>query len=196
MKKVLTMGIMATFVAAALSGCQADDKVEILSVTSVDQCIASGIDFGTCQAEWDKATSMHEDVAPKFDTAGGCYGEFGDMCQNRPVRNADGSTSNVWLPMMAGMMMGNMMSNSAHAGAYHAANTRPLYMNNARKTPQGTYVGGLVTPSGNMISPGASRMSSAAAMSSPTRATVASTKSAVSSRGGFGSSARGGSGAS
>lgn len=195
MKKVLTMGIMATFVAAALSGCQAEEKVEILSVTSVDQCISSGVDFQTCQAEWDKATAMHEDVAPKFDTAGGCYGEFGDMCQNRPVRNADGSTSNVWLPMMAGMMMGNMMSSSAHAGAAYA-NTRPLYMEKARKTPQGTYVGGLVTPSGNAIAPGSSRMSKTAAMSSPTRATVASTKSAVSNRGGFGSSARGGSGAS
>lgn len=194
MNKVLTMGIMATFVAAALSGC-AEDKVEILSVTSVDQCISSGVDFMTCQAEWDKATAMHEDVAPKFDTAGGCYGEFGDTCQNRPVRNADGSTSNVWLPMMAGMMMGNMMSNSAHAGAAYA-NTRPLYMNNARKTASGSYVGGLVTPSGNAIAPGASRMSASAAMSTPTRATVASTKSAVSSRGGFGSSARGSSGAS
>ena len=195
MKKVLTMGIMATFVAAALSGCQ-DDKVEVLSVSSVDQCIASGIDFGTCQAEWDKATSMHEDVAPKFDTAGGCYSEFGDMCQNRPVTNADGSTSNVWLPMMAGMMMGNMMSSNAHASAYQAANTRPLYMSGAKKNERGNYVGTFVTPSGNMISPGVSRMSPTAAMSTPTRATVASTKSAVSSRGGFGSSARGGSGAS
>ena len=190
-KKVLTMGLMATFVATALSGC-GQEQAAVLSVTSVDQCIASGIDFGSCQAEWDRATSMHEEVAPKFDTAGGCYGEFGDMCQNRPVRNADGTTSNVWLPMMAGMMMGNMMSSTNN----HPVNTRPLYMSNARKTEHGTYTGGLVTPSGNAIAPGASRMSPSAAMSSPTRATVASTRSAVSSRGGFGSSARGGSGAS
>lgn len=192
--KVMKMGLMASFVSFASMGCQSEERVEVLTVTSVDQCISSGIDLNTCQSEWDRATSMHEDVAPKFDTAGGCYGEFGDMCQNRPVTHADGTTSNVWLPMMAGMMMGNMMSGSVHAA--NQANTRPLYMNNARKTPQGTYVGGLVTPSGNPIAAGKSYMSKSAAMSSPTRATVASTKSAVSSRGGFGASARGGSGAS
>lgn len=192
-KKALTMGIMAAFVSAALSGCSDADQAEVLSVTGVDQCIASGIDFMTCQAEWDRATAMHEDVAPKFETAGGCMGEFGEMCQARTVTNADGSTSNVWLPMMAGMMMGNMMSSNTNS---HLTNTRPLYMSGAKKTERGTYVGTFVTPSGNAVSPGASRMSVAAAMSSPTRATVASTKSAVSSRGGFGASARGGSAAS
>lgn len=191
-KKVLTMGLMATFVAAALSGCAEQDQAEVLSVTSVDQCIASGIDFSTCTGEWERAQSMHEEVAPKFDTAGGCMGEFGDMCQNRPVRNADGTTSNVWLPMMAGMMMGNMMSANNH----HPVNTRPLYMSGAKKTPHGTYVGTLNTPSGNAVSPGVSRMSPSAAASTPRPASVASTKSATSARGGFGSSARGGSGAS
>ena len=191
--KKMTMGIMATFVAAALSGCVESDQAEVLSVTSVDQCISSGIDYYTCTSEWEKAQSMHEEVAPKFDTAGSCIGEYGDMCQNRPVRNADGTTSNVWLPMMAGMMMGNMMSSSA---MHHPVNTRPLYMSGAKKTDRGTYIGTLSTPSGNAVSPGVSRMSPAAAMSTPKPATVASTRSAVSSRGGFGSSARGGSGAS
>lgn len=190
-KKVLTMGLMATFVAAALSGCVQEDQAEVLSVTSVDQCIASGIDFNTCNGEWERAKSMHESVAPKFDSASSCMGEFGDMCQNRQVYNSDGTTSNVWLPMMAGMMMGNMMANNTHP-----VNTRPLYMSGAKRTPHGTFVGTLNTPSGNAVSPGVSRMSPAAAASTPKPASVASTRAAVSSRGGFGSSARGGSGAS
>lgn len=192
-KNVLTAGIMAAFVAAALSGCQAEDQAEIFSYANTDQCVANGGDYFLCQGEYEKAQAMHEEVAPKFESSYSCVQEFGSTCENRTIRNADGSQSNVWLPFMAGYMMGNMTG--TNAALANRTPTQPLYMSGA--TRQGDrHVGTYSTAAGTAVSPGKSMVNSSLVANSPTRATVASTKSAVSSRGGFGASARGGSGAS
>lgn len=192
MKKVLSMGLMAIFVTTTV-GCQ-DNSVDVLSATSIDQCVASGADFLTCSNNWEQAKAMHQDVAPKFDDANSCLTSFGESCEKKTVTNSDGSTSSIWMPMMAGMMMGHMMSSSTTS---NPTQTRPLYAANAsRDKKTGVMTGALVTPSGNNVSGGVSRMSPSAASSVPKSASVASTRATVSSRGGFGSAARGASAAS
>lgn len=105
----MTMGLMAAFVAVTLSGCE--DSVDVLAVSSVDQCLAATGDFDKCNEQWNEAQLLHKEVAPRFTDQTACSESFGDDCQVQQVTNADGSTTSMFVPLMAGMMIGNMMNN-------------------------------------------------------------------------------------
>lgn len=186
-KKKLTMGIMAAFVASTiLTGCEPTQSVH--NVTSIDSCIAATGDYLQCQNQWDEAATLHEEVAPRFTSGDACMDSFGDGCQQTTIINADGSSSSVFLPMMAGMMIGNMMSNN---GVQHHTRTQPLYQEKERRSGGGFVpVNTLATSTGTAVSKGTTNVSV------KTASTASKLSSPVTARGGFGMSARGGSSAS
>ena len=134
MKKiVLRQGIIAAVVITALAGCS-DEPVDVSSVNSVSDCLVQGLgNEQQCRAAWDQASSEHLKEGPRFEAKEDCSEEFG-QCNRYQVQNDDGSFSDVFIPMMAGMMIGNMMSSSNTRHVYH----QPLY----KSKDQQAYGGG------------------------------------------------------
>jgi len=175
-KKALTAGIMAAF----LTGCS--EPVEVATYGSITACERSTGNREMCEDAWVAQMSANAQHAPKFESQLACEESFGDQCRTERVQNSDGSWSNVIVPMMAGMMISNMMNGSNVHQQY-----QPVYREKDRK---GNFVGsGYVTNQGNSIAPGKSKIS-------PTKATTIKPSSRPIARGGFGSAGRGGSAAS
>lgn len=190
MQKKLTMGIMAAFVAATLTGCE--ETTPVYNVTSIDECVSHTGDYLQCSNDWKAAQALNEEVAPRFTDMAFCEDSFGDQCQQKTVTNSDGSTSNVFVPMMAGMMIGNMMANNnlaAQGQAVHQTRTQPLYQEKERRGGGYVPINTLSTSTGSAVQKGSASVS-------PKMASTVSKFSAPVSRGGFGMSARGGSASS
>lgn len=209
-KKVLTTGLMATFVAAALSGCQqeeqidsysfsgqtatpviSDEKTESYTVGSASQCAELGAgDAATCAEAWNTAQAEHIKQAPKFQDSGSCEAQAGVSCEAQRVQHSDGSWTDVFIPAMAGMIVGNMLGNMMHK-------PQPIYYDRDRR---------YVTGGGVPVVPGKSMASVSAFKSSPhfapagnvfskgttvSKPSFSKTSSGTSKVGGFGSSAKG-----
>ena len=143
MKKiVLRQGIIAAVVIMALSGCS-DEPVDVSSVTSVSDCLTQGLgNEQQCRAAWDQASQEHLREGPRFEDQNDCSEEFG-QCNRYQVQNDDGSFSDVFIPLMAGMMIGNMMSSVGSSHFYH----QPLYKRKDQQQYNGGFVTAVVIPS-------------------------------------------------
>ncbi len=87
--------------ALTLAAC-GEAKEDALVFESVEACIASGEqDEAVCRAEFQKAQQRHEQVAPRYASAGSCYSDFG-VNQCRVHHTSSGS---FWLPFMVGYML-------------------------------------------------------------------------------------------
>ena len=171
MKIVLKHGIIAAVVITAMSGCEPAPDASVNNVSSVDECVQNS--FGTtdeCKAQWDLAKDESARTGPRFEDSGDCATEFG-QCERYTINHDNGTQSSVFIPMMAGMMMGNMMaSNTAHVP------TQPLYRSEEDRRNGSS---GFITASGAHVSKGTTMVNSSSVKASgPT--TI--------SRGGFGAS--------
>ncbi|CAK9883906.1 MAG: hypothetical protein XXXJIFNMEKO3_00280 [Candidatus Erwinia impunctatus] len=101
-----------------LSGCeQADETVSLYQ--NADACTQANPGQGAeCHTAWNKAQQEAEKTAPKYASREDCVAEFGEgQCQQTPAHagvansNAEPRESgSVWMPLLAGYMMGRMMS--------------------------------------------------------------------------------------
>lgn len=116
--KTLTIALMGA-TALALTAC--DDPQEAAVFESVEQCTRQdGFDRETCESTFREAQAAHVSVSPKYTDAADCEADFGEgQCQTAPMRTTSGGS--VFMPMMMGYMIGNMM-----AGGSRVA-TQPLY---------------------------------------------------------------------
>jgi len=172
---------------ASLSGC-GDTEIDSAVYQDFAQCVQSGLyDQSRCEADYRQALASHIQTAPAYANKDDCEAEFGiGQCEAQPAQAvgqhlaASGQNSEVaqagggsfFLPMMAGYMMGSMLSN------------------NNRMAPQALYrpngQAGFVNGNGARVSngTGAVRMrSSSAAVQAP------KTRTTTMARGGFGSRA-------
>ena len=110
----------------ALTAC--DDPQEAAVFEDVEQCMSQeGFDRETCEAHFRKAEAEHVRVSPKYIDKADCEADFGaGQCEIAPVRTTTGGS--VFMPMMMGYMMGNML-----AGGSRVA-TQPLYRSGDDKT--------------------------------------------------------------
>lgn len=107
-----------------------------------------------CVNDWREAQVEHEKSAPRYSSLAQCEAEFGDGNCGAPgqsggtVASSGGSDGGIFMPMMMGYMLGNMMSNngggyrsgpvySDRSGGYRS--TQPS-MTNRLKTSGATYV--------------------------------------------------------
>ena len=98
--------------ALVLTAC-GEAKEEALTYDSIKSCIRAGVkDAKTCEAEFQKAQTLHNQSAPRYARQNQCYSDFG---YNRCHR----SSSGYWLPFMVGYMIAPRLS----SGVY----TQPLY---------------------------------------------------------------------
>ncbi|AAQ81415.1 lipoprotein [Aeromonas phage Riv-10] len=153
MQKQLKMGIMAAFVSAALSGCgqaNTDDTftynglggeaTPTVTAVSAQQCAElGGGSLEQCQSAFDKAKMEHIDSAPKFNDQASCESGTEAICNRTQIQNSDGSFSDVFVPAMVGMIVGQMMSNNSRPMPVYAP-ARPEDRKNGFVTSGGAYV--------------------------------------------------------
>lgn len=164
--KLVAMGTGLLLVAA----CE-EAKVDTALFESVKQCTGLGFSVQECEANYREAQRNHVNVAPKYTAKADCEADFGAaQCEVAPQRTTSGGS--VFMPLMAGYMMGSLLSGGRSAGQplYKSANDRSTFRTGDNKSV-GKSVGR--TQVGQSL----------------TR--TASVKTRTVSRGGFGAGARG-----
>lgn len=164
--------------AFALTACQ-DEQVDASAFpdkASCDAAAAAGTSWFTstdCDAAFAEALVEHERSAPRYDEQALCEEQHGGEC----MVAQDSGGSSIFMPLMAGYLMGSLLNNGARA------QTQPLYRDSAGRFSNAA---GSTVLNGNN---GSTRMSPASFRPSPTTASAAPmSRAAVNATGGFGSS--------
>ncbi|PKH25341.1 hypothetical protein CIG19_05765 [Enterobacterales bacterium CwR94] len=116
----VALAISAVFM---LAGCeQADETVSLYQ--NADDCSRATGQSEQCTASYNNALKEAEKTAPKYASREECVAEFGEnQCQQTPAQAGVGTTTNAeansgggsfWMPLMAGYMMGRMMSGGGY----------------------------------------------------------------------------------
>ncbi len=156
--------------AAILSSCS--DKQEVQVVASVEDCVAkTSLDQNQCQAAYQEAMTEAERTGPKYSTKERCEAEFGYGYCGRSQ-----SSSGVFLPLMAGFMVGQMMGGRNDYGYRY----NPVFRYNS---PSSGLHNRYLTADGSVIGRSGRNSYSVPPSSLKTKPSVSKTV----SRGGFGS---------
>ena len=171
--------------AFGLAACQPESRVEATVFPSVEECQAVADlpenDFTAqdCADGFAEAQAIHEESAPRYADQALCEEQHGGECAAEERAGGGGS---IFLPLLAGYMIGNMMGGRGMAA-------KPLYR---------TAAGRFATPgAGTVLSGNRGKTSLGAnsfAASPSTRAAAPLSRAAVQSRGGFGAARTGGMG--
>jgi uncharacterized protein YgiB involved in biofilm formation len=128
--------------AATLTACS-DTPQEQSFLTTAD-CAAAGIARELCQGTYEQALAEHNKTAPKFPSKEECERTL-DVSQCTPTRiqRSDGSFSDVFVPAMAGFLIGKAMAKRedgySGSGYYYGGNyyrSGPIY---SSRDHQGSY---------------------------------------------------------
>jgi len=168
--------------AFSLAACQPEEQVEATVFPSVEECRALADlpenDFTAeeCVEGYEEAQAIHRESAPRYEDQALCEEQHEGECVVE--QRSDGSS--IFLPLLAGYMIGNMLGGRGMA-------SKPLY-----RTSGGRYA----TPGGGTVLSGLrgkTQVRPASFGASPnTRAAAPLSRAAVQSRGGFGASRTGG----
>ncbi len=166
------------------------EPVKVNTYSSLQQCLDEGTySEEYCQNHWQEARSLHQKQAPRFASQSACYEQFGvNGCQR-----AD--NGNGFVPLLAGMMVGKVLSDVTEGMSDRRRGSEPLYR--TRNDPGAYYTRSRsrVTPSTTSRRVGSSRDSSYTqgriTRNELSRTRSTSSRTGVISRGGFGSRASG-----
>ena len=163
--------------AFALAACE-DDRVDASAFPDLASCQSAAregtVPFSAadCDAAFTQALVEYERSAPRYDDLALCEEQHGGEC----VAETGPGGSSIFLPLMAGYLMGSLLSNNRAA-------TQPLYRDSAGR--YATASGGTVL-NGNR---GSAKLAPTAFRAAPATAAAAPmTRATVQAKGGFGSS--------
>lgn len=134
--KKTALVLMVPVATLLLAGC-GEESQQALVFSDPSECSAAGLnDTAQCNADYAAAKALHPQVAPKYLDKAECETDFGaGNCETAPQQTTSGGS--VFMPMMMGYMMGQMMNRGgsnfqqpAAAGAGAAGSkvpTQPLY---------------------------------------------------------------------
>ncbi|EOC3062021.1 DUF1190 family protein [Cronobacter dublinensis] len=109
----LTPVAFAVTAAFMLAGCEKSDETVQLYQNADDCAAANPGKSAECTTSYNNALKEAERTAPKYATREDCVAEFGeDQCQqvnNTNTSQATQQTGSMWMPLMAGYMMGRLM---------------------------------------------------------------------------------------
>ncbi len=157
--------LMGAATATSLAACDGEPPAPPAAFTTVQDCALGGFPNAECQTAYDDAQKAHLANAPRFASLEECRKAVDvDNCVETPVRTADGRTSNVFMPLMAGYLIGNLLnqrqippqqqqqSSSGYSGGGGGGRGAPLYRS---REYAGTFRDGgnlATSKSGNTIS--------------------------------------------
>ncbi|EGT4275698.1 DUF1190 family protein [Cronobacter sakazakii] len=109
----LTPVAFAVTAAFMLAGCEKSDETVQLYQNADDCSAANPGKSAECTTAYNNALKEAERTAPKYATREDCVAEFGeDQCKqvnNTNTNQATQQTGSMWMPLMAGYMMGRLM---------------------------------------------------------------------------------------
>lgn len=173
--------------AFAMAGCR-EEEVDALAFPDAQSCRAAaneGVTFSVtdCDTAFAAAQQLQVETAPRYDSIEVCEEQHGvGACGDEQAVSGGTGGSGIFMPLLAGYLIGNMMSRGAAA----APAVQPLY-----KTADGRFTNatGSSTYQSNA---GAGKLSSSHFAKAPTTIGKAPmTKASVAARGGFGGAASG-----
>lgn len=181
-KRSRTVAITILGAAAfTLAGCQ-EEQVDAAAFPDLKSCENAAQNGGTfsvqeCDAAFAEATALHVEAAPRYDSIAVCEEQHGEGACGSEATATQGGSGSIFMPLMMGYLIGNMMS-----GRSGVAASQPLY-----KTPNGkfTNAAGSSTFSSNA---GAAKLgTSQFARPTATVGKAPMSRATALSRGGFGS---------
>lgn len=93
----------------ALAGCR-EEQAEVVVFDDTATCAASGVEAQVCDAQYAQAVAEHDETAPRYDAVAVCEAEHGaGACIQ------DESRPSIFMPLMAGFLMGQMLSGRGFA---------------------------------------------------------------------------------
>ena len=98
--------------AMALAGC-GEEAVDASVFASPDACIGAGVDPAACEASFAEARAEHLETAPRYDAQAVCEAQHGEGACVAEERTG----GSVFLPLMAGYLVGSALSGGARARA-------------------------------------------------------------------------------
>lgn len=110
-RPILALGTIAAS-ALVMTGCGKDTTPDLI-FTSLDQCVASGMDKQVCQLGYDDAVHSNLTEAPQFNSLTACEAEFGDRkCVERAGLPATGygGHSGIFSPLLGGFMLSSAIT--------------------------------------------------------------------------------------
>jgi uncharacterized protein YgiB involved in biofilm formation len=129
--------LMVPVTSFLLAGCR-EERQQAMVFTSPSECSAAALNTAAqCEDDYMAAKTLHPQVAPKYVSKEECEGDFGaSQCETAPQKNHSGGS--VFMPMMMGYMMGQMLNRggaagnlqqpvTVGAGAGSSVPTQPLY---------------------------------------------------------------------
>ncbi len=176
----VSFSVLTISSAAALAGCGRGEPAQQAQVySSVAQCKAQN-PGSACDQAWQASVGEHHKSAPQFSQQAACEAQYGQgRCQ---AMNDERHGGSVFIPVMAGFMLGRMMSGGGYGGGggYFG---HPVYAGRGGLFSGGARVGDLAG-GGGLPARTSVPVTEAGALSSPRASTRGSTI-----RGGFGRTA-------
>ena len=107
--KKTALVLMVPVATLLLAGC-GEESQQALVFSDPSECSAAGLnDTAQCNADYAAAKALHPQVAPKYLDKAECETDFGaGNCETAPQQTTSGGS--VFMPMMMGYMMGQMMN--------------------------------------------------------------------------------------
>ncbi|GLS86769.1 hypothetical protein GCM10010873_17430 [Cypionkella aquatica] len=171
--------------AFALAGCQ-EEQVDAAAFPDLKSCTDAAAAQGVfsaedCKLAFAEAEALHVEAAPRYDSLAVCEEQHGQGACGSEAGAQQGGSGSIFMPLMLGYLMGNMLSNRAGVAA-----SQPLYK---------TASGGYTNASGSSVfstNKGSAKLgTSQFTRPSATVGQAPMTRSTALSRGGFGQSAGG-----
>lgn len=193
--KSITLVLGATVSAMVLAGCDPapdDQPTEIGRMFSDAQACEAIYDKDTCASAFRQAQSEHAVTAPRYSTMDSCATVSPDGCSAVRVTNPNGTFQDVFVPLMAGVMIGNML-NGPKPLYYGAPDKECRSGSDCRSTSGGSAARTVYTGNGVVVgrsAGGGSTIGSSLSTTASRAAPVIASPSTV-ARGGFGASAAG-----
>ncbi|MBS0969095.1 DUF1190 domain-containing protein [Chimaeribacter arupi] len=134
-RKCCRMAPLALAVGAAftLAGCEKADETVSMYQNADDCTRANPSNAAQCNAAYTEAQKEAARTAPKYASREDCVAEFGEgQCTQAPAQAGavaqPHESGSFWMPLMAGYMMGRMMSGGSYA-------QQPLFTSRAPNNP-------------------------------------------------------------
>lgn len=153
----LTPVAFAVTAAFMLAGCEKSDETVQLYQNADDCSAANPGKSAECTTAYNNALKEAERTAPKYATREDCVAEFGeDQCKqvnNTNTSQATQQTGSMWMPLMAGYMMGRMMGGGMGAQQPLFSSKNPASPAYGKYTDAGGKNYGAATPGRTMTVP-------------------------------------------
>lgn len=177
----ITIAILGA-TAFALAGCQ-EEQVDAAAFPDLQSCKSAANANGLfsaqeCDAAFAEAAALHVEAAPRYDSLAVCEEQHGQGACGDEATATSGGSGGIFLPLMAGYLIGNMMRGGAGAGA---AASQPLY-----KTADGKFTNAARTSTFNSNAGAAKLGTSQFAKPTSTMGKAPMTSATAAARGGFG----------